>query len=152
MHNAKKHWVDQLDRRMVLFVVVYFSFLISMGVMVYSLGANQIRQAALQNKNMPVENYQAPRLDINVASVITSMGSVKMEMSLKVASRDSERLKSYMPKILDRIHTCVSRSSVEEIRDANRFGFFRSNLLREINLVSGPVKILDIYVTKLLTS
>jgi len=140
-----------MDRSDLLFLLVYFAFLIAMGFFAYSFGSDKIRQNTLQNQNAPV-NYAAPSLTVNIASVTTHVGSVKMEMSLKVATKDTENLKSYMPRIMDRLHSCMARSSVGEISDRYSFSLFRENLLREMNTVSGPVKIMDIYVTKLLTS
>lgn len=143
--------LNLIDRRDLLFLLVYFGFLILMGVLAYTFGSDKIKQNVLQNSNIPT-SYEAPSLTVNISSVSTRVGSLKMEMSLKVASKDTENLKAYMPRIVDRLHSCMARSSVEEVTNNHSFALFRENLLREMNTVSGPVRILDVYVTKLLTS
>ncbi|MDD3287865.1 MAG: flagellar basal body-associated FliL family protein [Alphaproteobacteria bacterium] len=152
MKRVDIKWKDQFaDKRIMAFVFVYLSILSAMGTLAFSYGTEQLKRHPLAGRSESAVYYDLSGVKTNISSVVAKMGAVKMELSIAVESKDAEKLEGYLPRIIDRIQTCLSHTTVEEISSNHSLDFMKKYILKEVNKVSGPVKIQDLYFRKLIT-
>ena len=69
---------------------------------------------------------------------------MRVTISLQVAKMDKERLADYKPRIMDKVFNYFRAVSKNDIQDKMHIDLLRKDLLKEINMVTGPVHITDI--------
>lgn len=143
-------WIQQIsDRRMILFMLLYFGLLFTMGTVGYNVGTDQLRRA--RESERAAEYQSLPAMALTLPNAESPWGGVKLELTLGVEQRDTERLQGYMPRIIDRLHTYMSQLDVQQLKTAYDIKLLRNELLTQVNQVSGPVHIKSVYIRKLLT-
>lgn len=85
--------------------------------------------------------YSLERLSLNVAASGNGHGTARLGINLEVARKDLDRLQAYIPRIMDRIQAYMRQILLDELRNPTGLAWLRADLLREVNRVSGPVRI-----------
>lgn len=148
--------------RVNLFIAGYVLVLSLLATIAYFVGLNQANHSFTFSEEQQAEQrldalgsqsgmkfYNMPRIDMNMMSASgAKSGTLKLALSLEVAPENAERISGYEPRIVDRVMTYMRKMSVQEIQSMTLYQL-HADLLREINMVTGPIRVNGIAVREL---
>jgi flagellar basal body-associated protein FliL len=132
-----------------LLIALYVAFLVALGIGGYFMGRDKVIARTIVQLNAPI-TQQMPITTFGTKSSDTQAGTIRFTFSLEIAERDTKRLEGYTPKIMDRIQTILNDTPPKQLNSPSGLELFRENLLNQINRVSGPVNVSNIYFQKLI--
>ncbi|MFA4994441.1 MAG: flagellar basal body-associated FliL family protein [Bdellovibrionales bacterium] len=75
---------------------------------------------------------------------------MRLDVSLKVASKDVVILEGYLPQIQDKLNACLPRAKIEDLNKPRGMRLFRTELLWEVNNIGIPVPVQDIMLQNMI--
>jgi flagellar basal body-associated protein FliL len=139
-----------------LFMLAYFVVLMTLAGFGYYAGdfyTEQRRINALNESNKfatDIGFVSMPELNMSLATEDGGNGRIRLEISLKAEKKNLIRLEGYQPYIADRFVSFLRKKDSDELRQKGAMPLLRKELLREANVASYPVPVMDVIFDRFL--
>lgn len=135
------------------FLFLYFAVLVGVAMGGYKAATNWDQVAAMVKiRDNGTDSYQLPKVTVGMNLGAQVNQTVHLQLTLDISASDRRALEKYQPRIMDRIITFTQSLGADEIKSPGTIGWLSQELLWQINLVSGPIRIKNVGITELRVS